>query len=528
MNRVTQRIKARQSSKSSAPSASHTSGKGAAMTPAPYGVDFVDRSSDRIASPAPNREGGRPDGLPAALRMGIRSLSGMDLSDVRVHADSPQPARVSALAYAQGNEIHLGPGHQRHLPHEAWHIVQQRQGRVRPTIQAGSLPINTDPGLEQEATNMGARALAAPTPARPSVPAVGSPRGANPNAGGAHPAASRVLQRILDEDFPHGGTPQGNDTKTCRDFANKVSAIVDLVYSDLLRGNVKGWEGAKFATFSKLLMEGSPYAVPHVGNAVEERVYALMNAVEMGAKWTPQFTEAMGGASKPDIVVNLATDREGLVDITSDRGHILGKAGAWTTSTRYVYVAEAWFPSVTEDDIPDIKAAFKKGGISLQDALDAKAKADDERKKKTEARKKELADARKLYNSYSTLSAFVEGEFKGNRTAALSWMRANGLGSAKGVPKLKGRRKPSDVTRVAMKKKARKLKEGKLKLVEGLISEAIEGLEEEGGSLPTAILGYVQENYDIEMTTYSLRVDLLRGENKGLWTKTVTGSYELR
>ena len=110
----------------------------------------------------------------------------------------------------------------------------------------------------------------------------------------------------------------------------------------------------------------------------------------------------------------------------------------------------------------------------------------------------------------------------------MSWMRANGLGSAKGVPKLKGRRKPSDVTRVAMKKKARKLKEGKLKLVEGLISEAIEGLEEEGGSLPTAILGYVQENYDIEMTTYSLRVDLLRGENKGLWTKTVTGSYELR
>ena len=385
-------------------------------------------------------------------------MTGVDLSDVRVHANSSKPARINALAYAQGNEIHLGPGHQRHLPHEAWHIVQQRQGRVQPTIQVGSQPINTDRGLEQEATVMGARALAASASAQPSVLAAGSPSKGIRSASGTRPA---VLQRILDEDFPHGGTPQGNDTKICRDFANKVSALVDDAYLGLLSGNVKGWGGAEFATFAKLLMEGSPYAVPHVGNAVEERVYALMNSTEMGAKWTPQFTEAMGGASKPDIVVNLASDREGLVDITSDRGHILGKAGAWTTSTRYVYVAEAWFPSVTEDDIPDIKAAFEKGGVSLQDALDAKAKADEERKKKAEARKKELADARKLYNSYATLSAFVDGEFGGNCTTAFTWMRANGLGSAKGVTKLKGKRKPSDVTRVAMKKKARKAERGK-------------------------------------------------------------------
>jgi len=527
VNRVTQRNEAGQSSKRSAPSASHSASKGAEMNPAPYGVDFVDRSSARIASLAPNREGDRPDGLPGALRASIRSLSGVDLSDVRVRANSSKPARINALAYAQGNEIHLGPGHQRHLPHEAWHIVQQRQGRVQPTIQVGSQPINTDRGLEQEATNMGARALAASASDQPSVLAAGPPGGANPNPGGAHPAASRVFQRLLDEDFPHGGTPQENDTKICRDFANKVSALVDGAYLALLSGNVKGWDGAKFATFAKLLMEGNPYAVPHVGNAVEERVYALMNAVDMGVKWTPQFTEAMGGASKPDIVVNLAKDREGLVDITSDRGHILGKAGAWTTSTRYVYVAEAWFPSVTEDDIPDIKAAFEKGGVSLQDALDAKAKADEERKKKTEARKKELADARERYNQYSSLSAFVEGEFKGDRTAAFSWMRVNGLGAAKGVPKLKGRRKPSDATRVAMKKKARKVKEGKLKLVEGMIKEAIEGLEEKGGSLPTTILDYINANLDVEMTAHALRVDQLRGVKKGLWTKTDTGRYEL-
>jgi Domain of unknown function (DUF4157) len=51
-------------------------------------------------------------------------------------AQSPrQPAQLNALAYAQGNDIHLGPGQEQHLPHEARHVVQQRQGRVQATMQ---------------------------------------------------------------------------------------------------------------------------------------------------------------------------------------------------------------------------------------------------------------------------------------------------------------------------------------------------------------------------------------------------------
>ena len=49
-------------------------------------------------------------GLPAQLRAGIEALSGMDMSGVRVHRNSDKPAQLSALAYAQGNDIHLGPG----------------------------------------------------------------------------------------------------------------------------------------------------------------------------------------------------------------------------------------------------------------------------------------------------------------------------------------------------------------------------------------------------------------------------------
>ena len=99
-------------------------------------------------------------GLPAQLRAGMEALSGMDLSGVRVHRNSSQPAQLNALAYAQGDDIHLGPGQEEHLPHEAWHVVQQAQGRVQPTMQLKSgLAVNDEAGLEHEADVMGAKAL---------------------------------------------------------------------------------------------------------------------------------------------------------------------------------------------------------------------------------------------------------------------------------------------------------------------------------------------------------------------------------
>lgn len=98
-------------------------------------------------------------GLPDNLKSGIESLSGMSMDSVRVHYNSSQPAQLNALACAQGADIHVAPGQERHLPHEAWHVVQQAQGRVKPTTQMkGSVPVNDDAGLEREADVMGARA----------------------------------------------------------------------------------------------------------------------------------------------------------------------------------------------------------------------------------------------------------------------------------------------------------------------------------------------------------------------------------
>lgn len=98
-------------------------------------------------------------GLPDQLKAGIESLSGISMDNVTVHYNSARPAHLQAHAYAQGTDIHIAPGQERHLPHEAWHVVQQAQGRVKATTQMkDGIDINADVELEREADVMGDRA----------------------------------------------------------------------------------------------------------------------------------------------------------------------------------------------------------------------------------------------------------------------------------------------------------------------------------------------------------------------------------
>jgi hypothetical protein len=99
-------------------------------------------------------------GLPDKLKFGIENFSGYSMDDVKVHYNSSKPAQLQAHAYAQGTNIHIAQGQERHLPHEAWHVVQQKQGRVRSTIQMkGNVNVNTDATLEREADLMGNKSL---------------------------------------------------------------------------------------------------------------------------------------------------------------------------------------------------------------------------------------------------------------------------------------------------------------------------------------------------------------------------------
>ena len=157
----------------------------------------------------PNRTG-----LPDRLKGGIETLSGIAMDDVRVHRNSVLPGTVRAYAYARGTDIHLAPGQERHLPHEAWHVVQQKQRRVRATLQTKSgVAINDDKGLEREADAMGARAAGGGAAARVAA-AQARPVNAPAAAAMATPPVqgmfSWLASRVRNSAGPNP-TPRGED-----------------------------------------------------------------------------------------------------------------------------------------------------------------------------------------------------------------------------------------------------------------------------------------------------------------------------
>jgi hypothetical protein len=142
-------MKKKISKKESPATVQPVSKKGLSLAPPPYGLSFTD------SKPVQKKE--NKTGMPDGLKSGVESLSGVDLSDVKVNYNSSQPAQLNAHAYAQGSQIHIAPGQEKHLPHEAWHVVQQKQGRVKPTGEIkGNIKINDNPALENEADRMGA------------------------------------------------------------------------------------------------------------------------------------------------------------------------------------------------------------------------------------------------------------------------------------------------------------------------------------------------------------------------------------
>lgn len=102
------------------------------------------------------RETPDPTGLPVQLKRDFEAKSGLSFDDVRVHYRSSRPGGLGALAYTQGNQVYLGPGQERHLPHELAHVVQQKQGRVGAEVRLGGVPLNLDPTLEAEADRFSA------------------------------------------------------------------------------------------------------------------------------------------------------------------------------------------------------------------------------------------------------------------------------------------------------------------------------------------------------------------------------------
>ena len=91
------------------------------------------------------------NGIPNDMQKGFEQYSGTSFDNVKVHKNSSKPKQLKAYAYAQGNEVHLGPGQEKHLPHELGHVVQRRKGMVKPTKVENGQNVNDDPKLEKGA-----------------------------------------------------------------------------------------------------------------------------------------------------------------------------------------------------------------------------------------------------------------------------------------------------------------------------------------------------------------------------------------
>ena len=194
-------------------------------------------------------------GLPDRLKAGIEGLSGLVMDDVSVHYNSPKPAQLQALAYTQGSDIYVGPGQTRHLPHEAWHVVQQKQGRVKPTLQAKGIPINDDRELEREADVMGAKALQRyrPNPVTPSPIA----QATNLEPSARSQTVSSVITREIVEDSEEKmhistqsqqqlGNP-GQQAKKVLQLQNKVNLRVEDLDEPNATDPVRNLEPEEFA-----------------------------------------------------------------------------------------------------------------------------------------------------------------------------------------------------------------------------------------------------------------------------------------
>ncbi|MEM8960982.1 MAG: DUF4157 domain-containing protein [Acidobacteriota bacterium] len=139
--------------------------------------------------------------MPDQLKIGIEALSGESADDVKVHYNSAKPAQIHALAYAQGNQIHIGPGNESYLPHEAWHVMQQKQGRVEGEQRVSGAWLNENPRLEREAFTMGERAqsVGAAITDRYGVDVASDSRGARGFA-----VRGGVIQAVYDSEESNG------------------------------------------------------------------------------------------------------------------------------------------------------------------------------------------------------------------------------------------------------------------------------------------------------------------------------------
>ncbi|MEQ9405972.1 MAG: DUF4157 domain-containing protein [Cyclobacteriaceae bacterium] len=250
-------------------------------------------------------------GLPDNLKSGIENLSGHSMDDVKGHYNSSRPAQLQAHAFAQGNQIHLASGQEKHLPHEAWHVVQQKLGRVKPTMQLKS---NSD-----------------------------------------HAPIQRKLVPSSD----------GIEQTGLKNLCIKINSIVEGSYykvkNDPLKisggKHIDRWK-TEFSRVSdsyhqsknlNFALKQNPFFYAAFGYAVESLSNPQINKLKSNNYSV--FTQVSKGSTTPDVVIRDDHGEVAWLDITAENsvGHIFNKVGAgWKNRA---YVAEVTYPSLKNTDI---------------------------------------------------------------------------------------------------------------------------------------------------------------------------------
>lgn len=98
----------------------------------------------------------------ACLAIYKQTLSRVDPSDMHIHRNNSEPDRLKAYVFMRGTDIILA--------HEAWHVVQQKQGRVQANSSFRGQVINSSPSLESEAYRMAQRVTSMPVSMNETAP----------------------------------------------------------------------------------------------------------------------------------------------------------------------------------------------------------------------------------------------------------------------------------------------------------------------------------------------------------------------
>jgi hypothetical protein len=307
----------------------------------------------------PNRTG-----MPDRLKEGIEALSGLPMDAVRVHYNSDKPVQLEALANTQGTEIHIGPGQERHLAHEAWHVVQQAEGGVRLTRPVNGVGVNNDPQLETEADEMGYKAMYAGSAANNGVTAFFKDRFSDPQSTPApFSIRSRGLAQPADEPIQAIINPINKPSPhDLDDFIKQLEELVlKAANQALVLDQLANDSGGRIDRWIMLATEylanpaqPNSFLYPSYGYAVETLANQSIQSLALPVGWHCTL-QANHGTTVPDMELTGPAGEKAWLDITSTRelNHIRNKVGSgWKNSE---VVAEILYVSLVDRGLGNIR-----------------------------------------------------------------------------------------------------------------------------------------------------------------------------